>query len=138
MSAVYAAALAAHEAGLCVLPPKEDGTKAPDASSWTRYQTTRPIPAELDAWYASGRRSGIGYVTGAVSGNLELFDFDTVETYEAFVALARAAGLGELVERIEAGYLEASPACLLEGGLMGLLSCNSFLSYRRTVQREPS
>jgi hypothetical protein len=37
MSAVYFAALAAHDAGLCVLPPKEDGTKAPDASSWTRY-----------------------------------------------------------------------------------------------------
>ena len=110
MTGHYAAAVAANDAGLCVLPPREDGTKAPDAQTWTAYQKTRSTPEEIDAWYARRRRSGLGYVTGAVSGNLVLFDFDDVETYEAFKELAGAAGLGDLLEHIEAGYLEASPS----------------------------
>jgi len=35
-------AIRANEAGLCVLPPRQDGSKRPDALSWTRYQTQRP------------------------------------------------------------------------------------------------
>jgi hypothetical protein len=110
MSAIYAAALAEHEAGLCIVPPREDGTKAPDTTSWSGYQKARPTRQQIDTWYASGRRSGIGYVTGTISNNLELLDFDDIATYEAFNALAAAAGVAELVERIEAGYLESSPA----------------------------
>src|SRR5215207_3314505 len=131
MSAVYDAARAAHAAGLCVLPPREDGTKAPDAESWTRYQTTAASRAEIEAWYGDGRRSGIGYVTGAVSGNLEVLDFDCFATYSAFVDLAIAAGLGDLVERIEAGSLEETPG----GGRhwsyrCGEISGNTKLAHR--------
>ena len=43
-----------------MLPPREDGTKAPGATSSTRCQTTRPSRAEIDAWYVGGRRSGLG------------------------------------------------------------------------------
>jgi hypothetical protein len=85
---------------------------------------------EIDAWYASGRRSGIGYVTGAVSGNLALLDFDTVETYEAFISLACAVGLGALVERIEAGYLEASP-----GGRHWLYRCDQIAGNTKLASR---
>jgi hypothetical protein len=109
MNAVHQAALAAHDAGMCVLPPREDGSKAPDADSWTGYQTTRSTREEIEAWYASGQRSGVGLVLGAVSGNAEVLDFDELPIYLAFKELAEEVGLGPLVERIEAGYLEETP-----------------------------
>lgn len=123
-------ALAAHHAGLCVLPPREDGTKAPDTNAWKHYQTVLSSRQEIHAWYAAGQRSGIGFVTGAVSGNLELLDFDDVETYETFRELAHAAGLGILVERVEAGYLEASP-----GGRHWLYRCETITGNTKLARR---
>ncbi len=52
---------------------------------------------------------GIGIVTGKVSGNLELLEFDDKPTYLAFVQAAEGCGLASLVRRIEAGFLEESP-----------------------------
>lgn len=123
-------ALAAHAAGLCVLPPREDGTKAPDTDSWKARQAVLSTRQEIDDWYAAGRRSGIGYVTGAVSGNLELFDFDDRDSYETFIALARAAGYGDLVERIETGYLETSPA-----GMHWFYRCQTISGNTKLAQR---
>lgn len=102
-------ALAANAAGLCVLPPRQDGSKQPDATHWAPYHTKRSNPLEIERWYAGGRRTGIGFVCGVVSGHLELFEFDDADTYERYVATAVEAGLGPLVERIGAGYAEATP-----------------------------
>ncbi len=107
---VFGAARAALDAGLCVLPPREDGTKAPDATKWTDYQELRSTHEDLERWYGNGRtRTGLGLVCGAVSGGLELLDFDAVEVYDRFKEAAAASGLCDLVERIEAGYLERTP-----------------------------
>ncbi len=106
---LLAHALAGHAAGLCVLPPREDGSKQPDATSWTRYQLERSTVEEIHHWYASGHRTGIGYVCGAVSGNLVLFEFDDLETYHACLAAAEPVGLGDLVARIQTGCEEATP-----------------------------
>lgn len=130
MSDVYTAALAAHDAGLCVLPPKEDGTKAPDTPSWKARQTIPTTRQEIDAWYAAGRRSGIGYVTGAVSGNLELLDFDDLDTYKAFRALAEAAGLAPILDRVREGYLETSP-----GGVHLLYRCETIAGNTKLARR---
>jgi hypothetical protein len=131
MSALaYEAALAAYDAGLCVVPPKEDGTKAPDTNSWKQYQHRPSTRAEIATWYANGR-SGVGYITGAVSGRLEVLDFDAVESYEAFTALAEAAGLTSLVERIEAGYLEATPS----GGRHWFYRCDEIAGNTRLARR---
>lgn len=109
----------ANRAGLCVVPPKEDGTKAPDAGPrWKQFQETRPDREQLRAWYAAGR-DGIGIVTGAVSGNVEGFEFDDADVYQTFRDTAEASDLDELVERIEAGYLERSPG----GGYHWLYYC---------------
>src|SRR4051794_4633554 len=96
----------AYAAGLCVLPPKQDGTKAPDADAWTAYQKRLSSLEEIERWYAAGDRSGIGFVCGTVSGNLELLDFDERGLYREFRGAAHAAGLEDLIERIEAGYAE--------------------------------
>ena len=80
-------ARAAHAAGICVIPPKQDGSKAPDAASWTEYQRRLPTDAELTRWYADPRRAGIGYVCGRISGGLELLDFDDhASAWDAFQA----------------------------------------------------
>jgi putative DNA primase/helicase len=104
---ILAEAVAAHNAGLCVFPPAEDGTKSP-MGAWKAAQTTRSSLADIKRWY--GPRKGVGVVCGAVSGDLEALDFDDLATYEGFIRLARETGLGDLVERIEAGYLEMTPS----------------------------
>ena len=83
-------------AGLSVLPIRADGTKAPEwgllprefdpaegreRPVWKPYQSRLPTEAELHAWFASGRY-GIAVVCGAVSGNLEVLDFESVELFE--------------------------------------------------------
>jgi putative DNA primase/helicase len=117
------AALDALAAGLSVVPPKEDGSKAPDGR-WKEYQRSRATSTEIDAWYVTqGRpkRTGLGIVCGAVSGNLECLEFDAQgECYAPFRDAARALGLGDVVDRLEAGYLERSPS----GGVHWFYRCD--------------
>ena len=128
--AVREAAWAAYQAGFCVVPPKEDGSKAP-LGEWKEYQDARPAEGQLRQWYADGRQ-GVGLVTGKVSRNLELFEFDAAsEAYGPFVELARAAGLGDVVERIEAGYLEQSPS----GGKHWLYRCSEITGNTKLAER---
>lgn len=121
---ILPAALDALRAGLSVLPPKEDGTKAPDAKDWKRYQTARADEAEVRTLYANGR-TGLGVVCGAVSGGLEMFEFEgrAIEAgvANAFIDAAEACGLGALVSRIAEGYTEATPS----GGLHWLFRTDS-------------
>jgi Bifunctional DNA primase/polymerase, N-terminal len=122
-------------AGLSTVPPKEDGSKAP-MSFWKDYQERLPTVDELERWYANGR-SGVGIVCGEISGNLELFEFDGFHaeeaeaTYEAFKEAAQAEGLGEVVERIEAGYLERSPG----GGRHWLWRCQEISGNTKLAER---
>jgi putative DNA primase/helicase len=107
---IYTNALAAHDAGLCVLPPRQDGSKMPDAVSWTEYQHRLPTESELRAWYDSDRRSGLGFVTGRISGGLEVLDFDDrASAWDDFQTLVDDHGLGDLWDRVTGGYLERTP-----------------------------
>lgn len=115
---LIAATKAARKAGLCVVPPREDGTKAP-ISEWKRYQHERPASSELKTWYIDLRHTGIGYVTGRVSG-IECFEFDDAATYDAFKSAAVDHDLDELVERIEQGYSDRSPS----GGIHWYYRCD--------------
>lgn len=114
---VLTAALEAHAAGLSVLPPVLDGSKRPlpywrdDAGkpTWKPAQQTRADMSTLHAWFDAPQQTGLGLVTGPVSGNLELFEFDDLSAYQAFCQAAEAAGLGEVVARIQSGYCEQTP-----------------------------
>ncbi|MFF8910200.1 DUF927 domain-containing protein [Streptomyces olivaceoviridis] len=103
-----------HDAGLCVLPVRADGTKAPDVRSWTQYKVDRSTPDEHDAWFADGRRTGIGIVTGAVSGNVELIEFEGLAVREglldAVAELAADSGLGDLWQAVTTGWADQSPS----------------------------
>ena len=114
------AAVAALEAGLAVVPPMEDGSKRP-LSSWKRYQEELPTVDQVREWYSRGL-SGVGIVTGAVSG-VELLEFEgraVPEVRDRFLELATAAGLIGVVERVTAGYAEQTPS----GGLHLLWRCS--------------
>ena len=118
------AALEAFAAGLSVLPPKENGSKAPDGQ-WNQYQSERASIETIHLWYGTEgapKRSGCGLVCGKVSGNLECFEFDAGgRLYEHYKATARALGHGDLIDRLETGYLERSPS----GGYHWLYRCST-------------
>lgn len=114
---VRAAAVAAHEAGLCVIPPHEDGSKHPIVN-WTRYQQARPSFAQLDRWYRRAR-TGLGVVCGPVSGNLIMLEAEDDEVAQRLRSAARMMSLGEVVDRLDRGYLERTPG----GGVHWLLRC---------------
>ena len=106
---ILAAACSASSAGLCVVPPAEDGTKRPDCP-WDEFKRIRPTRDQLRAWFVTNRRAGLGLVCGRVSGGLECFEFDDRAAYDQFKDTAQQTGLGDLVERIERGYCEDTPS----------------------------
>lgn len=101
------AAIDAMAAGISVWPPRQDHTKAPDGA-WKIGQTTRATEQQVIAWYGSGR-TGVGWITGAVSGGIEVLDFDDRSTWVEFRRMCADAGAGELLDRVVAGYLEHTP-----------------------------
>ena len=117
---VAEAARAAHAAGLAVMPPRQDGSKRPDGQ-WKDYQTERPTLEQIERWYGSGTRTGLGLLCGAVSGGLEMLEFEgrAADLVDEFCDKAEAAGIGDALLSILDGYLEHTPA----GGLHLLYRC---------------
>lgn len=76
-------------AGLCVLPAVR-AEKRPAVSRWKQFQSTLPSEQELAAWCR--RADALCLVCGAVSGNLEMLDFDLGgEAFDAWYAKVREA-----------------------------------------------
>jgi AAA domain/Bifunctional DNA primase/polymerase, N-terminal len=115
MSEILQAALDFYDAGVSVVPASMNGTKAP-ITSWKQYQVTRADRQQLQAWF-SGNATGIGIITGAVSGNLEMLELEGRAVNGGLLDEAKEiafnSGLGELWEVISNGYVEFTPS----GGL---------------------
>lgn len=124
---VRAAALEAFAAGLCVLPPREDGTKAP-VGVWAVRQKVLSTLAELDRWY--GHRTGLGIVTGSVSGGVTCLEFDDRAAYDSFKS-SSPPEVAAIVERLEAGYLESTPG----GGVHWLYRCSLVFGNTKLASR---
>jgi len=73
-------ALEYYDAGLCVIPLKED--KSPALATWRDYQKARPTREKVESWFSEGEPN-IGIICGAISGNLAVVDFDDPTKYEA-------------------------------------------------------
>lgn len=116
MSTTLDAALALHQAGLCVIPAAADGTKAPGTGAWRRYITERSTEQQLHGWFAGGH-PGVGIVAGAVSGGIVALDVEGRAVQEgvftAYVELADNSGLGDTLRRVMGGYTESTAS----GGL---------------------
>lgn len=134
---VVETAYAAYGRGVCVLPPRQDGSKAPATiriegrETWAASRDRPATEEQLEDWYLRQRRTGIGFLCGAVSHGLECLDFDHRATYERYKEVAIGVGLGPLVERIESGYLEFTPG----DGVHWLYYCNEILSCTKLAQR---
>ena len=74
--------------GLSVIPLKPRG-KEP-LVKWKEFQERLPNDEEIEKWFRSGSVN-IGIVTGRVSGNLVVLDFDGKEAFKAFVEKLRKA-----------------------------------------------
>lgn len=129
-AALLEIALAAHTAGLSVVPPRMDGSKRPLPDQWRSFQQTRPDPDLIRSWYSNGL-TGIGAVTGMVSGGMEAFEFEDEETYQHGKDVADEAGLGPIIARLESGYVEASPS----GGRHWLYRCSEIAGNTKLATR---
>ena len=92
-------------AGLCPLPAIL-AEKRPALSAWKQYQKHLPTEHQLQHWFTDSQP--ICLLTGAISGNLELIDFDFGgELFEPWRELveAESPGLAErlIIERSQSG-----------------------------------
>ena len=61
--------------GLSVLPASKV-RKCPAIGAWKMYQQRLPLKAEVENWISSYNPDAVCIVTGKISGNLEIIDFD--------------------------------------------------------------
>lgn len=120
----------AHKCGLSVVPPRQDGSKAPIGKTWKQYQEVRPTKEQIAEWYRNEKCTGIGFICGKVSGNLEVLDFDDKDIYEQYRSLVINSGLKDILERIESGYLEDSP-----GGAHCLYRCKQISGNTKLAKK---
>lgn len=120
------------QAGLSVLPARREGDhKCVALRTWKPYQERLPTEAEVRGWFANNHRA-LCLVGGAVSGNLEMIDFDLGgEAFEPWCELVREANprlLGRLViETTPSGGRHVAYRC--EGAICG----NVKLAQRKLV-----
>lgn len=127
---VYQSALAAHRAGISVMPILDNGTKSPPIK-WSSLMVESATEERVSDWFSKGSYSGYALICGVVSGNLEVFDFDDANTYQAFVDTAESLGLGPLVDRIRSGYEETTPS----GGVHLPYRCDTIQGSQKLAQR---
>jgi hypothetical protein len=112
MNETLQAALAFAEAGVSVVPAAMDGSKAP-IGSWKRYQLAPADHEQLVNWFGGGA-TGLGIVTGKVSGNLEMVELEGRAVAEGCLdeirEVAINSGLGDLWTIISSGYVERTPS----------------------------
>ncbi|GAA3301389.1 hypothetical protein GCM10020295_44540 [Streptomyces cinereospinus] len=106
-----AAARELHDAGLCVLPIKADGSKKP-VVSWLQYKVNRSTPEEHGSWFGSGKPRGLAVVYGAVSGNVEMLEFEgrALELLGEVTEVMEASGLGDAWSALMNGWVTESPS----------------------------
>ena len=110
------AARAWHDAGFCVIPSHEDGSKRP-FGQWKKYQHERPDWPTLERWLLTGRYTGIGLIMGQASGNTEMIELEGPDLSIKLGAVFNLAkqwddteplGAGDLLWRVYNGCSEES------------------------------
>lgn len=104
-------ALTLHHAGISVVPVAADGTKRP-ALPWARFQKDRAVTTEIRSWFHPGGTTGLGAITGGISGNLELTEIEGHAAHHipTLETLAHDSGLGHLWKKLNTGWVELSPS----------------------------
>jgi putative DNA primase/helicase len=93
-------------AGACILPAAPDGTKKP-AIPWKEFQRERPTGEVMASWPWADI-TGIGMLTGSVSGNVEMLEAESQAVAEGLHKVFLDSLPYELHEKINT-YVEKSP-----------------------------
>jgi hypothetical protein len=121
--------------GISVVPVATDGTKRPGIASWKQYQEIRPTTTELMTWFADAQ--GVGVICGKVSGNLEMLELEgravADKMHLDLKEMAGNAGLGEVWDRINNGYVEMTPS----GGIHWLYRIDGEVPGNTKLARKP-
>jgi hypothetical protein len=100
-----------YDAGCAVVPSHRDKSKRPHAS-WADYQVQRPTWHQVEEWLTGGEYTGIGVITGKVSGNLELVEIEGTAVADGAIDKLRAAAdeyeSSELLQRVVTGCTAGS------------------------------
>lgn len=98
-------------AGVTPIPIRTDGSKAPALATWRDHHTMRPTSPDWLGQFTGNE--GIAVLTGSTAGHLEMLEFEGLAMRENMAEhlsdIAKAAGLGELLDRVIAGYYETTP-----------------------------
>ena len=80
-------------AGISVIPLELEGSKSPAIPTWTPFRERFATDTELCQWFS--QPAGIALVCGAISGGLEVIDFDDGSLFEPWRQLVKP-----IVERL--------------------------------------
>lgn len=122
---LMAIALAAHDAGMSIIPIRNDGHKKP-AVQWKQYQTERATKEQVRAWFAPGHHQAAAVVCGEVSGWLVMIEMEgwafADGLWEREFRPAIVAVLGEERWGQITSYVEESPS----GGIHIYVRCPDY------------
>ena len=114
MTDILTTALRFATQGIVAIPVAADGTKRPGLSSWKEFQERHPTQEELLSWFGNDRAQGLGVVTGPISGNLLLLEFEgravKKKIHTKAAEAIKAAGFGDVWQSLVDGYSEATPS----------------------------
>lgn len=99
---------------IVVVPVAGDGSKRPGLSSWKEFQERKPTQEELLAWFNNEQVQGLGVITGPISGNLLMIEFEGRAIDQKLHLRAKeameSAGLEYLWNQLTNGYSEMTPS----------------------------
>ena len=120
-------------AGISVVPAQAG--KRP-LENWKQYQSERADLTQIVNWFGTGH-TGVGIVTGAISGNLEMVEAEGRAVASGLVTeaedIARNLGLQDLWNRITDGYFEVTPS----GGYHWLYKCTEAITGNQKLAQRP-
>lgn len=110
---IFGAAMSFAAHGCSIVPTRLDGSKAP-IGAWKKYQSERANAMQIHHWFANPDQTGFGVITGQVSGNLEMLEFEgravAMGLLDEANELAINSGLLELLYKVTNGYAEFTPS----------------------------
>ena len=100
--------------GIVVVPVAADGSKRPGVGSWKQYQERHPTQDELLNWFNNDQVQGLGVITGPISNNLLMIEWEgraiEQKLHLAAKEAMKASGLEYLWETLTNGYSEMTPS----------------------------
>jgi hypothetical protein len=110
-NALLEAARRWYDSGYCVVPSHQDRSKRPH-SLWAQYQEARPAWTQIETWLSSGDYDGIGVISGAVSGGVEMIEIEghaiAAGAADKLLAAAQDNDCADLLRRVFTGCSERS------------------------------